>query len=398
MTELRASRNALPAETPKTLGFGGSKVYNRLAARVLGQSLIDICADCADALGDPDTTLFNFKAKVTEIDALLNIQMITANKAQVQRLKTAAIALQNHCRTTGTIDKLDQLSTKADWAGERAIDIVLDALSRNPERLHAKTVAGRAQLIINNAGDSARVGDEGWNSSKRANVEDPLERVPEQSRDIVGMGKATSLDRDEAGFLAVCHGTAAGMLNIVGRKHRTYQAGGKGPVLREQARALAQQLLADANKLYLLHFKCTAQMDGHSFMLCMNHSGSVTRAESWANRTGNGLFLELQADKRRRNTAELTNQAARDAVEDIFSADADRRTRGYMVLAQAYDNSVLYEQRRHDEHAEDHECDDDCRADDDEISIVVTARQLTKPKTVKSRLDVLRSVYDAIPV
>ncbi len=396
LNELRQARAALPAETPKTLGFGGSKVYKRPIAQALGQDLIDICTDCVNALGNPLTTLFSFKDKADEIDALLNIQMINNHKAQVQRLHAAALALQNQCRTTATIDRLDQMSTKADWAGANAIELVVNELQGNPGELSDKQVAGRAQLILNNAGDANNEDDEGWNSSKRANIQNPLHRVPEASRDIVAMGKASSLDEGEAGLLAICHATAAGMLNVLGRKHRTYQAGGKGPALREEARALAQQLLTDAGKLYVLHFRCTAQMDGHSFMLCMNHDGTVTRAESWANRAGNGLFLELQEDKMDRGRANLSSAAARGAVDDIFSDEPRERTRGYKVLSQAYGNCVLYEQKRHDEHARGHVCDDSCRAADSEISIVVRARQLTKPKTVRNRLEVLRGIYDAI--
>ncbi|NOJ98792.1 hypothetical protein HMI51_38495 [Corallococcus coralloides] len=398
LTELRAARNALPQETAKNfLGFGGSKVYKRDVARALGQDLIDICADCVNALADRSTARFNFNDEVAVIDALLNIQMVTKPKAQVQRLHAAALTLWGHCQTTAAINRVDAVSTRDDWNGLKAMDVVMAELNGNRGRLTAKQLAGRAQLILNNAGDPANIDDgDGWNSSRRAVVAEPLERVPEESRDLVGAAKEASLDARQVGSLAICHATAAGMINILGRKHATYKAGGRGPVLREQARALAVQLLSDRNKLYLLHFRCTAQADGHSFMLCMNHDGTVTLSESWANPGGNGLFLELQAGKVLRGRAEISNANAIGAVNRIFDESPAVRTQGYTRLSQAYDDSVRYELRAHDEHAEGHDCGDDCRANDADISIVVRARQLTRPATVRNRLTELRGVYDAI--
>ncbi|RKG82971.1 hypothetical protein D7W79_01245 [Corallococcus exercitus] len=394
LRDLRTATRDLPAETGGFLGFGKSKIYNRATARMLGNQLVAICRQCIDALEDVNVTLFKFRTKAEEIDALLNIQMVTANKQQIQDLKDTALQLKQYCLQTPSIDRLDITSTLAQWDGVKAIDLVLEELAKNPDNLSEDEVAGRAQLIINNAGNAADPLDTGWNPSKRANIQNPLDRVPEASRDIVGLGKTTVAT--DPGSLGVCHGTAAGMLNILGRKHRTYQAGGKGRVLRKEARDLALRLLKDKSKLYLIWFKCTAQMDGHSFMLCMNHSGSVTRAESWANPSGNGLFVSLQEDKKQRSEDTLSGVAAANAVRKIFSADPDERTQGYETLAQAYSDCVRYELRMHDEHAPNHECDDDCRADDAEISIVVTARQLTTPKTVKNRLEVLASVYDAV--
>ena len=399
LTELRAARNALPQETAKNfLGFGGSKVYKRDVARALGQDLIDIWSDCVNALADRSTARFNFNAEVAVIDALLNIQMVTKPKAQVQRLHAAALTLKGHCQTTATLNRLDAVSTRGDWNGAKAIDVVMAELNGNRGLLTAKQIAGRAQLIINNAGDPANIDDgEGWNSSRRAVVADPMDRVPERSRDLVGFAKEASLDNRQVGALAICHATAAGMINVLGRKHATYKAGGRGPVLRGQAQALAVQLLSDRNKLYLLHFRCTAQADGHSFMLCMNHDDTVTISESWANPGGNGLFLELQGDKVRRGRAEISNANAIIAVNRIFDVSPAVRTQGYTSLSQAYGDSVLYELRAHDEHAAGHHCGDGCRANDADISIVVRARQLTRPATVRNRLTELRGVYDAIP-
>ncbi|RKH13385.1 hypothetical protein D7V97_05765 [Corallococcus sp. CA053C] len=392
---MRTATQNLPQETGKTLLiFGGSKIYNRGTAQVLGNQLIALCQQCITALQDVNVTLFKFRTKAEEIEALLNIPVITANKLQVQDLKDAALQLQEYCRQTPSIDRLDITSTKEHWDGQKAIDLVLAELAKNPDGLPEEEAAGRAQLIINNAGNWADPTDTGWNPSKRANIENPLDRVKEASRDFVWLGKAGV--SEDPGALGVCHGTAAGMLNILGRKHRTYQAGGKGAVLRKEARDLALRLLNDNSKLYLLWFRCTAQRDGHSFMLCMNHSGSVTRAESWASPSGNGLFVPLQQDKQDRTTDELSSVAAVQAVRKIFSSQPDVRTSGYETLAQAYSDSVLYELRDHDEHAANHVCDDSCRAVDAEISIVVTARQLTSPKTVNNRLEVLASVYDAI--
>ncbi|RKH44332.1 hypothetical protein [Corallococcus sicarius] len=399
LTELRAARNALPQETAKNfLGLGGSKVYKRDVAKALGQDLIDICSDCVNALEDRSTARFNFNAEVAVIDALLNIQMVTKPKAQVQRLHAAALTLKGHCQTTATLNRLDAVSTRNDWNGAKAIDVVMAELNGNRGLLTNKQLAGRAQLIINNAGDPANIDDgDGWNSSRRAVVADPMERVPEGSRDLVGFAKEASLDDRQVGALAICHATAAGMINVLGRKHATYKAGGRGPVLRGQAQALAVQLLSDRNKLYLLHFRCTAQADGHSFMLCMNHDDTVTISESWANPGGNGLFLELQGDKVRRGRAEISNANAIGAVNRIFDVSPAVRTQGYTRLSQAYDDSVRYELRAHDEHAAGHHCGDGCRANDADISIVVRARQLTRPATVRNRLTELRGVYDAIP-
>ncbi|WP_338267614.1 hypothetical protein [Corallococcus caeni] len=398
LTELRAARNALPPETAKNfLGFGGSHVYKRDVARALGQDLIDICADCVNALSDRSTARFNFNDEVAVIDVLLNIPMVTKPKAQVQRLHAAALVLRGHCQTTATINRPDAVSTRNDWNGAKAINVVMAELNGNRGLLTDKQLAGRAQLLINNAGDPANIADgDGWNSSRRAVVANPLERVPEGSRDLVAFAKQASLDNAQMGALAICHATAAGMINILGRKHATYKAGGRGPALREQARALAVQLLSDHNKLYLLHFRCTAQADGHSFMLCMNHDGTVTLSESWANPAGNGLFLELQASKVLRGRAEISNANAIIAVNQIFDAAPAVRTQGYGRLSQAYGDSVLYELRAHDEHAVGHHCGDACRANDADISIVVRARQLTKPATVRHRLTELRGVYDAI--
>lgn len=406
--QLRAATLALPAATGKFLGMGGSKVYNKATATQLGNNLIQIAEACADALRNEDTVFFRFKDMVGEIDALLNIRMVINDKRQIQTLKNAALALKEHCGQTPSIDVNDAHSTKEQWAGHRAIDLVVDELLdtnlgkedlvKAQHKRELKRLSGPAQFIINNTGTTAEP-EEGWNASKRANIAAPLRRVPKNSRDFVGYGKAVAIDPKQAGSLAICHATAAGMLNLLGRKHQTYQAGGAGPELREAARELALRLLDDDDKLYLLQFKCTAEADGHSFMLCMNANGTVTRAESWANPSGNGLFLERQLGKMVDNTDVLSKSQARRAVERIFSASSVNRDKGYDVLSDAYDGCILYELKSHaEEHDDDHTCDAACRAPDDVISIVVKARQLSSPQTVRNRLKVLRDVYDAIEV
>ncbi|NOK11159.1 hypothetical protein [Corallococcus exercitus] len=205
--------------------------------------------------------------------------MVTKPKAQVQRLHAAALVLRGHCQTTATINRPDAVSTLNDWNGAKAIDVVLAELNGNRGLLTDRQLAGRAQLIINNA---------------------------------------------------------------------------------------------------------------------VNHDGTVTLSESWANPAGNGLFLELQAGKVLRGRAEISNANAIIAVNQIFDAAPNVRTQGYGRLSQAYGDSVLYELRAHDEHAAGHRCGDACRANDADISIVVRARQLTKPATVRNRLTELRGVYDAI--